>query len=328
MSSAVQTCAQSWKRFCRMVEDPATRKFLRTQPADVERCAVFEFTREQSEASAATELDLAEPIPPFPFERVAVVHWNGCVAAWEPVEEGGTLRCQIVAVWFYEHDAVNQTSAILAEADLWTPLSGAFAPRTRGMRTIFFDEGGRARSRIPTETAVQYAAQLERRAARVEDRATPAEVAKLREGSARVRKIEVKIRECEAYLEKGMHGPVERAFRTALKNVAWINGPGHYTVRQRTAGTNGARRGDPDAIRRLHDRPTHIVLTRDRIEYAWHGVHGDGSKMPHLRRGHYRTLRSEMWINKRGQTVWVRPAQVGGARVEWEIGRVHYVVVG
>lgn len=313
--AGASNCAPVWKQFCRLLEDKAVRRFLRTQPADVDACSLFEFTREQSElAVAEAELD---KVPPFPFERVAVVHWNGCAVLWEPVLDGDALLCRIVAFWTRTNEP-TKTEAVIAEATVAVShLEGTprRPPECLDARALFFDEAGRITSRAPGDDVRPYEPPRHARA--------PA----LADTMARIRDLEQQLADTRQRVAAAAASALANGLYRAFKNVAWINRPGHYVAR-RGAGASATRDRSPDRIRRLPERPVHIVLTHEQIERGWHGTHGGGSKMPHLRRGHYRVLRSEMWTNKRGQTVWVRPARVGGEQVEWRAGDTHYVVVG
>lgn len=83
----------------------------------------------------------------------------------------------------------------------------------------------------------------------------------------------------------------------------------------------------PDAINPKKDRI--LILPTRKIVDLKHRVYAGGthaSPIPHLRKGHWRDLRSPMFKNKKGQKIWVVPASVGGD-LEMKDGGVVYRVI-
>lgn len=82
-------------------------------------------------------------------------------------------------------------------------------------------------------------------------------------------------------------------------------------------------------LRASFERPVYRVLrarhVRERMGTSLPGASGTGVRRPHERRGHWRLLRAERFVNKRGQRVWVRPSWVGP--VESRRGNRRYRVV-
>jgi hypothetical protein len=118
---------------------------------------------------------------------------------------------------------------------------------------------------------------------------------------------------------------VREAFQFGLQAVQWLNKPEHYTVE--IGAHERPRKAKGPRVRRLAERPRYIVLTKTEIADAWHRVHLGGthaSPLPHLRRGHYRTLERATPGERR---VWVRPAHINGTCVEWREGDKRYRVL-
>jgi hypothetical protein len=112
---------------------------------------------------------------------------------------------------------------------------------------------------------------------------------------------------------KGLVNP-----KVALEEIIYFNSPDRFVVEVIPART-GRGKGTVK-IPRSDDRSTYILLTTKEIKHYINSSHtGQGSaKEPHPRRRHYRTLKSDHWKNKKGETIvvsatWVGPteAQVG-----------------
>ncbi len=102
------------------------------------------------------------------------------------------------------------------------------------------------------------------------------------------------------------------------------------------APTNHVVRIDPKDARWKSDRtppleklPRHILLQRKEVEKRWKTSHTSTGKtvMPHFRRGHWRVLRDEMYKQRQGEKVWVRPTKVGEPDVEWFESGQRYTVI-
>lgn len=112
-------------------------------------------------------------------------------------------------------------------------------------------------------------------------------------------------------------------FRTnwAMRCIMYINSPKHFILE--TASTRPYKIGPK--LPRSHQRPSYTVLRPYearrlmRLPSATEGEHG--TKAPHERRRHLRTLRSEHFVHKQGQTIvipscWIGPKEnvVGNKR--------------
>ena len=102
------------------------------------------------------------------------------------------------------------------------------------------------------------------------------------------------------------------------------------------APTNHVVRIDPKDARWKSDRtppleklPRHILLQRKDVEKRWKTSHAGTGKtvMPHFRRGHWRVLRDEMYKQRQGEKVWVRPTKVREPDVDWSESGQRYTVI-
>lgn len=111
----------------------------------------------------------------------------------------------------------------------------------------------------------------------------------------------------------------------ALRFLRLVNAPSCYVVE---TDTQEKRKPISGRISRLRERPTYILLDKDTIKRRYRDSQPSGraSPMPHLRRGHYRTLASNVY-KEPGKRVWVRAAHVAGNTVEWREGKRHYKVI-
>jgi hypothetical protein len=112
-----------------------------------------------------------------------------------------------------------------------------------------------------------------------------------------------------------------------LQEVQWINKPDHFTVEVGPVEQPRKRKAKDGRARRIAERSKFIVLTKNEIAEAWHRTHRGGthaSPVPHLRRGHYRTIDAAKATGPR--RVWVRAAHVNGECVEWREGDRRYKV--
>ena len=329
-STQVGTAAATWKSFCRLVEDPASRKFFRlATPELVAKAAVFEVAADQRAEALAWRPAADVPpdeshdvVPPFPFPVLAIVYPGGVVVAMEPElsEDEAEFSCRMVAY------TANPSRNSLGEAQL--SVSATAAP-TQGPRGVlkdlqfrYYDAPGDVSVEIPTtlDRAVRRVAEVEQR------------LATRNPGGAPLGDLANRFREASAWLNANLveidgltRSIIPLEFEVSLHLLNWLSSPGNYVVRRHPAQPRARSQG---SIQRLGERTTHVIMRRDRIVSEWHGVHGSSAKMPHLRRGHYRQLRAEFFKNTRGKFVWVRPSRIGGDQVRWTQAGRHYVVVG
>jgi len=102
---------------------------------------------------------------------------------------------------------------------------------------------------------------------------------------------------------------------TVLLGNAYINHPDYMIVE----AAPKKERPSNHKIRRIHERPEFISLHRTAVRDSWARATGNGAaKCPHMRRGHFKTLRAERWgPEKRGTKVWVRPCTIHGEEITW-----------
>ena len=107
--------------------------------------------------------------------------------------------------------------------------------------------------------------------------------------------------------------------------LAAINAPINHVVRIDPKDA----RWKSDQTPPLEKLPRHILLRRKDVEKRWKTSHAETGKtvMPHFRRGHWRILRDEMYKQRQGEKVWVRPTKVGEPDVEWSESGQRYTVI-
>ena len=122
------------------------------------------------------------------------------------------------------------------------------------------------------------------------------------------------------------HDVLPGLFMNVITFLAYINAPERFMVKQTPKKMGKAKKGQ---IPRLYQRPQYIILDKQNIKtrYLNSQPKGHKSPMPHLRRGHYRTLTSEKYKRKQGQRVWVRATYVKGNTVEWREDDRYYEVI-
>lgn len=113
----------------------------------------------------------------------------------------------------------------------------------------------------------------------------------------------------------------------ALGYLYYVDLPIHYIVAE---GPAVPPRLNKLHSARFHERERWIVLEPDavKLRMASRTDHQGGSHrspVPHLRRGHTRTLTAERWTVKRGTVVQVRPTWIGDR--EWLNGPLRYRVI-
>jgi hypothetical protein len=115
-------------------------------------------------------------------------------------------------------------------------------------------------------------------------------------------------------------------FFDAIKFLIYIDAPTRFMVAETPKKLPKPKN---DEIARLTQRRRYIVLDKQAIvkRYLESQPSGRRSPMPHLRRGHYRTLVSDRYRTTKGQRVWVRATHVAGNTVEWREGDRFYKVI-
>lgn len=110
-----------------------------------------------------------------------------------------------------------------------------------------------------------------------------------------------------------------------IRFLLYINDEARFVVSKSPVKMSRPKKG---RIPRIHQRPTYIVIDKQAIttRYLQSQTTGRRSPMPHLRRGHYRTLAADRY-KKPGRRVWVRAAHIKGNDVEWREGERQYKVI-
>ena len=319
-----------WKQFCRAVEDPSMRKFFRFDPGLVTRSSIFELSRENeqdiSKDSPANEDNTEKvPISPFPFPTLALLLDSGVQIMSEPeVEDDLFYVNMIVFIADPDCSTLIESKVEFVSTDEQV---GAGRLQIAELRVACLDRMLRLQWTLP-DSDESYQ-QILNRVKKTTDRARyvgrPDIVEAIQKITEDVHKSQADYVAVEQKRLADLGVIMWKTFTAGMKTVAWLCKPGNYIVRE--APLVAGRQSSNGRIPRLGELSTHIVLHRDRIVREWHSSHGGGTKMPHLRRGHFRMLRSEFYRNQKGRLVWVRPCKVGD-EVKWESAGRHYVVVG
>lgn len=111
---------------------------------------------------------------------------------------------------------------------------------------------------------------------------------------------------------------------SAVYSVFIINEPARFIVEERPAKEMPKQR---DRIQRSMHRPHYIVLTprqvRTRLLLPDPEITG-AKRAPHERRGHFRKLQSDRYVNAKGAVLWIKPVWVGAT--EATVGKNKYIV--
>lgn len=352
----VATPASVWKQLCRLAEGKRARPFG-DMKAVLDRCALFEFSDAQIHRAAKhIPKDLSSDddysIPPFPFPEICVVGSGGAIVIRNPLmDDTGVLEFETMAfeVFGPQPDQYIFQMATCRVDSAGLDDDGRFPMTLHNLKRMWHGEYWDENTSYPSDEQSNpvinfedaYAdklAELERARAT----ASPEEIARregalanLRAAHDRLQRLESEIverraelHELDSKIEVVGEDHLREAFYLGLQEVHWINHPDHFTIE--VLGPQVGRKRKGSRIRRLGERPRHIMLTKSQIADAWHRVHRGGthaSPMPHLRRGHYKTLRSERYKENQGKRIWVRATHVNGACVEWRDGDVSYKVL-
>ena len=355
-----------WKQFCRKIESKEIVRNFGNMVPMIDQCALFEFTDEQiHNAQMHVPEDLTEdehyPIPPFPFPSMCMVGSGGVIVLHSPLmnEETSILEFETMTYQTYDRGASFFQKATCVVNTTRLDDDGRFPMKLRNPSGMLGDKFWSNDSPIYTNRSDEELLELEeiqkhkKHIAGVEDTLEKArtlgdlkKIAKLEKAKDEyIKVVERRIdlvgrtKTAEARLEKVENEARELqidgltdAFYLGLQEVNWINHPDHYTIEVNANPPLDHKKKKKKAsrIRRLHERPSHIILSKDDIVSKWRTAHQGGTHappIPHLRRGHYKTLRAERYKEKRGQRIWVRASHVGGECVEWRDGAVRYKVL-
>lgn len=98
--------------------------------------------------------------------------------------------------------------------------------------------------------------------------------------------------------------------KSAIEEIIWFNQPHRFVMEASSLKTKTPK---PGRLPRSHERPTYTLIRPNDARRIMRlpSLHQGGTVAPHERRRHFRTLRSEVFTNKRGQTIQVRATWVG-----------------
>lgn len=352
-----------WKEFCRHVESKLSRRHFGDLVSVIERCAIFEFTDEQiDEAQEHEPADLSSedeehPIPPFPFPQMCMVGSGGVIVLQSPVmdEETGILQFDMMMFEMTDRGSFFEKALCIVDSTKRDE-NGQFPMEVQQMHGIwaggYWDEENPAaidtHRMIPEDMEAQLRDSKKRATEELEKAKKRGKLRAIQEAQAiydHVLEDEESSRELieqarqlhedVALLEKSSaQTQVKEAregFYLGLQEVNWINLPDHFTIEvgAEEPPRKNKKSKNPRA-RRLAERDRHIILKKSDITKRWKKAHQGGTHappIPHLRRGHYKTLRSEKFKEMRGKRIWVRATNVGGECVEWRDGNVRYKVL-
>lgn len=286
----------SWRRICRLFENDRLAARHPGWKRVLERCAVFDFSAHDfEEMGCAVTENADELVSPLPFPQIAVVHtWQffACDSFWlsDDNEMVGTNLLAVVTP--YEEHRQEYELVMSGYVEMQIPYGYQAGDPDKAecsdLRHTTLLKGNP--SWVDRETEEMHA---------------------LGPGEA------------------DPHGNAEVMLPGMIWNLVrfllFINDEAHFIIRRSPTKTSRAKR---DKIPRLHQRPTYIVLDKQAIttRYLESSPSNRRSPMPHLRRGHYRTLVAERF-KEPGKRVWVRATHVKGNEVEWREGDRHYKVV-
>ncbi len=114
-----------------------------------------------------------------------------------------------------------------------------------------------------------------------------------------------------------------------IKAVEYINEPQMYVIKETPEMTSSERRrAEKGNMPYFGKKPRHIVLDHSQVKEIIQRSSAPGSTerhvMPHERKGHWRRLRAERFIEKK--KVWVRPADINRGMQWTHESRVYEVI--
>lgn len=323
-----------WKGLCRVLESkPFLRRFGTDPLRWLDSSAIFEIAGEQSASILQTEIDLDDehPVPPFPFPRMLLLFPSHVLLLEQPEMDldASVLEFRSMLYFPATHEGRLHEEISFATIRLDVAASrgcGSIVSEVVDLRSQMHLQGGVRVRNFPPEAndPLDHSEDVLRRAT------DPLELSRFQpEAREQLAELVAEVREKERVCREQTDEYTRTSFTCSLLAIAWINQPKHYIVERgpeifRKPGKKGDGRTP-----RLGERSRNIVVSHDDVRRRWsEGQGSHASPMPHLRRGHFKTLRSERFKEKRGKVVWVSPCHVNGACVEWREGAVTYKVVG
>ena len=288
-----------WRALCQAFDNDAIAKLHPGWKRCAQRCALFDFSHVGKDPDMPVSRDLgvtdddltAERLAPLPFPQVAMLtHFCAILVEdyWmsEDKNHFGGRVCMCMLP-FEEH---RRYFAVITSGALRTNDSGP-----NEVSPWVIEHNGRTR--------VLGGRQM-----------TPQELNESRTDSSP---------DAE---ERGTRELVVNAFVMTLRMLSHINDPDRFIVRESPA--RPPPKPKAGKMPRAYQLPRYIILDKREIREHYTAAElqsGRRSPMPHLRRGHYRTLTEKK--GKAGRRVWVRATHVKGNEVEWRQGDRYYKVV-
>lgn len=311
------TASAQWKAMCRTMESkPFVRRFGTKPLRELGSFSIFEINSDQVFMDCPTPIEGVQyTVPPFPFPKIAMITDHAVVTLSQPEMDLDTSVLEYESMVYAtrgekQGDAADISFARIRVDTLASQAAKKFQIEALNLRTQTYDTNG----------VIDFPR-------RVRDRDT-----KLDSLSAEEREkadlLHEELIQIENNLFLAIKEGVQIHFIMSLLTIAWINMPKHYIV-ERAPEIAKPRKPDKDRAPRLGERARYIIIDHEDVRRRWTAAQGThASPMPHLRRGHYKTLRAERYKEARGKTVWVAPCHVNGAVVEWRQDGVTYKVVG
>lgn len=293
-----------WKRVCQIFDNPKVHRRHPGWKDVLDTCAVFDFRGhdyEKLRAEIGISDNAEELMAPLPFPKIAIVHDWQCYAVdlFYVSEESNILAGNILAIMcpFPEHRHVYEVV-----------ISGYVEIDISEKAT---DDTGTFFNGKPSMSDVCYTTMIN---------GNPTAIHGNGEAHSALRKNDI---------DPNGHKATD-VLPGLLVNItsflAYINAPERYIVQQTPQKMGKPKKGQ---IPRIYQRPQYIILDKQGIKtrYTDSQPSDRRSPMPHLRRGHYRTLTAERYKAKQGQRVWVRATHIKGNEVEWREGDRFYKVI-
>lgn len=315
-----------WKSMCRMMESkPFVQRFGPGVLHELGKHAIFEISEEQV-SQLEMKIDMrGDPQMSLPFPKIAMIFPDFILAIEQPEMNVDTEVFEYRATFFYPHSGTAPAQEV-AFAKIRFDMAAS-----RIQNKIVID-GDEYRSHLQWEGGNTYDYPAlpgdQSKLTALRDRFETVDFATDEErerGFAALRGLE----EAHNRHDIDIASYMRTTFDISLRVIAWINQPKHYIVERGPEVVRKPSMKDKDREPRLAERARYIILNHEDVKRRWTAAQGThASPMPHLRRRHCKTLRSERYGNNRGKVIWVSACHVGGECVEWRNGDVRYKVIG
>jgi hypothetical protein len=314
-----------------------SKPFLRRFGTDplkwVDSSAIFEIASEQSTSISQTEIDMSDehPVPPFPFPRMLLILPDYVLLLEQPEMDLDTSVLEFRSMLYIPvtHGDKHHEEISFATIRLDVAASrscGRLISEVVDLQSQIHLQGGVRIRNLPADAndPSDHNEELLQRAT------DPLELSRFKpEAREQLAELVAAVREKERVCREQIDEYTRAGFTLSLFAIAWINQPKHYIVEHGPESLRKPSKKKETRTPRLGERSRHIIVGHDDVRRRWAESHGShASPMPHLRRGHFKTLRAERFKEKRGKVIWVSPCHVNGACVEWREGAVAYKVVG